>query len=211
MTKSHAPSAKPVSRGQTGKFFDKLWHKLDALGLKAQAWNEAFKLHGDAIIAECAAVVQKYVDMVSNTIIHYVNVDRARSTLESLKACGRVLHVNEKVVATAPKHAAKKQKLKYFTPRPECYDKNGWISPQKLDDEYKFHGLVADLQAQTDDNAANPEFADGKPNACQWKDEAGNWCYATFDRWNDVRIVDVYRYGLVWDGGWTFAGVPQES
>jgi len=210
MTKSHDPSTKPVAHGQIGKFFAQLRLQLQKLSLKSKLFEEARKRYGKEMAAECAAVVQKYVDMVSNTIVHYVSVDRARSTLDALKACGRVLYVNEEVAATAPRGTGKKAKMTYFTPRPECYV-NGVLSCQKLDEEYKFHRLVVDLQAQADDNAEKPEFTDTKRNACQWKDKDGNWCYAAFRRWRGEPLVNVYRLAYGWYDLWSFGGVPDES
>ena len=156
------------------------------------------------------AAYRKLVEEISKRIVRLVTVDRTRSLLNALKACGRKLYVNESVVATAPLRNGAEAKMTYFTPRPECYE-NGVLSCQKLDDEYKMHRLVPDLQAQTDDNAKNPEFADSKPNACQWKDKDGNWCYATFDVWRDERGVCVGRGDYAWSDDWSFGGVPDES
>ncbi len=155
------------------------------------------------------AVYRKLVEELSKRIVHLVTVDRARSPLDALKACGRKLYVTESVASTMPRGTGDKAKLVYFKPGPECYN-NGVISCAKLDAEYKKHGLVPDPQAQIDDNTANPEFADETPNACQWVDK-GNYCCATFDRWYGERIVHVYRNDVDWHVVWSFAGVPQAS
>jgi hypothetical protein len=34
-------------------------------------------------------------------------------------------------------------------------------------------------------------------------------CYATFNRWNDERNVNVNRNDNDWDDDWSFAGVPK--
>lgn len=34
-------------------------------------------------------------------------------------------------------------------------------------------------------------------------------CYATFDRWNDERVVSVNRNDNDWNDNWSFAGVPK--
>ena len=156
------------------------------------------------------AEFRKRVEQISAYIVHLVDVNRTRTPKEALEACGRKLYVTDSVVETMPRGTGDRAKLVYFKPRPQCYV-NGRLSPRMLEDEYTFHNLMPDPQAQIDDNAANPEFADGEPNACQWKDENGNYCSATFDRWRDERRVYVCRRGSDWVGGWSFAGVPQES
>lgn len=205
MTPSNEMNDRQIEK-LVGKVRDAAWkHRRDISKSAAQQ-----ALGVDNLGMRMFAVFRDIAQTMTGLVVRVVKVNRARSTLDALKACGRILYVNEQVAATAPRGTAKRQKLKYFVPRPECYV-NGWLSPQKLEDEYKFHGLAVDLQAQTDDNAANPEFADGKPNACQWKDKDGNWCFATFYRWLDERRVDVSRNDGDWDDLWSFAGIPQES
>ena len=36
-------------------------------------------------------------------------------------------------------------------------------------------------------------------------------CYATFNRWNDERNVNVNRNDNDWNDDWSFAGVPKHS
>ena len=210
MTKSHAPSTKPVSRGQAGKFFDKLWHKLDALGLKGQAWNQAFEAHGDKIIAECTAVVQKYVDMMSSIVVHWIDVDRTRPPTQVIAETGRRQYVDADVVATMPRGTGDTAKLVFFKPAQSAY-KNGLLMCAVLADEYKRRGLKPDAEALADYNKKNPEAADKEPNACQWVDADGKYCHATFLRWFDVRRVHVRRRDGAWDGDRLFASVPDES
>ncbi|OGG54669.1 hypothetical protein A2764_01280 [Candidatus Kaiserbacteria bacterium RIFCSPHIGHO2_01_FULL_55_79] len=157
------------------------------------------------------AVFRQLADAMSNLIVHRVKVDRTRTPQQALDACGRKQYVNSEVVATMPAGKGKNVRLTYFKPDKSAYDDNGLLKPGALDEEYKKHGLKADPQAQIDDNAANPNFADKTPNACQWTDKNGNHCYATFYRWNGGPVVFVSRFGLDWDGRWSFAGVPDGS
>jgi hypothetical protein len=156
------------------------------------------------------AVIRSLAEDISKQIVHVVEVNRSRFSHEAIKASGRRPYVNSAVVAAIPHGSGDKVKLVYFKPDESAY-KNGYLSCVALDAEYMKRGLAPDPRAQIDDNAANPEFADKTPNACQWKDKDGNWCYATFHRWHDERLVDVNRLARAWDDPWSFAGVPQGS
>lgn len=153
---------------------------------------------------------RRIVDEIKKRIDHVVTVDRTRTPQQALAASGRRQHVTREVVDSMSRGTGEKVKLTYFKPGPECY-KNGVISCVTLAEEYKKRGLVPDPQAQIDDNAANPDFADTTPNACQWVDAGGDYCYAAFRRWGGERGVDVHRGVSGWVGSWAFAGVPQVS
>src|SRR3989338_3373343 len=155
-------------------------------------------------------VFRKLVEEISRWIVHVVSVNRTRTPQQSLDACGRKQYVDKKIVNAMPRCTGDRVKLVYFKPDDSAY-KDGWLSCATLAEEYKKRGLVPDPQAQIDDNAANPEFADTTPNGCQWVDADGNYCCAAFDRWDGERFVDVYRSDRGWHGHWAFAGVPQES
>ena len=43
------------------------------------------------------------------------------------------------------------------------------------------------------------------------KEGAPHICYATFNRWNDERNVNVNRNDNDWNDDWSFAGVPKLS
>ncbi len=73
--------------------------------------------------------------------------------------------------------------------------------------EYDLRGLKPDPRAQAADNEADPAFADQTPNACQWQDADGNWCYAAVNRWDDGRCVLVDRGGNDWGDDRSFGGV----
>lgn len=158
------------------------------------------------------AVFREVVEQITKQIVRIVRVDRSRSPHEALKASGRKLYLNDEVVTAMPRGEGDEVKLVYFQPRPEAYDKNGWLSSAVLEAEYAYNGLEADPLAQiADNNVANPDCADARPNACQWKDKDGNYCYAAFDRFDDERNVLVYRYDYGWNDPWVFAGVRKSS
>jgi len=210
MTQSHAPSAKLATREQIGKLCDKLSHRLQKNGTKSKPFLAAVKAHGDEMVTDCAAIIQKYLDMVSTIIVHYVSVDRSRTPQQALDATGRKQYVDKDVVDAMPRGTGKKVKMTYFKPDPSAY-KNGVLTCDGLAAEYKKRKLKPDPQAQIDDNAANPAFADTTPNACQWVDKDGKYCCATFGRWRGGRDVRVDRDDDDWVDGWSFGGVPDES
>jgi len=148
--------------------------------------------------------------MSSKQIVRIVSVGRSRSPEQSLDASGRRQNTTASVVEAMPRNRGKKVKLVYFKPDESAY-KDGWLPCQVLENEYKKRRLVPDPQAQTDDNAAHPGFADSKPNACQWKDEDDHWCYIAFDSYQGVRDVLVNQDDNDWHSRWWYAGVPQES
>ena len=156
------------------------------------------------------ATFRALVEELSKQIVHVVSVNRARSPRAALKASGRKLYVTDSVVDAMPRLTGDKVRLVYFKPDPSAY-KNGLLSCDRLAKEDEKSGLVPDPPAPIDDNAANPKFADTTPNGCQWIDADGNYCYATFIRWVDGRIVRVNRCDSDWRDGLSFAGVPQES
>lgn len=152
------------------------------------------------------AVFRQQVEVEAKIFRHSVAVDRNRTPKQALDASHRVQYTNRTVVNAMLCGQGGEVELVYFKPDPAAY-RNGLLSCAALAAEYEKQGLVPDPQAQIDDNSANPAFADKTPNACQWQDEAGNWCYATFSVWHGGRSVHVYRYGDDWLGSWVFAGV----
>jgi len=155
------------------------------------------------------AVIRTLAEEISKQVVHIVAVDRKRTPKAALDASGRKQYTTKAVVDAMPHGTGNKVRLMYFKPDKSAY-KNGWLSCDALDVEYEKRNLVPDPQAQIDDNAANLEFANEVPNACQWKDDDGNWYYATFGRWDGERNVSVFvcRYGYDWRDRWWFAGVP---
>lgn len=149
-------------------------------------------------------------DNIQKQITRNVSVNRNRTPQEALDACGRVQFVGAAVASAMPQGIDERVTLVYFEPDPSAY-RDGWLSSEALEAEYKKRNLVPDPQAQIDDNAANPEFADTTPNACQWADKDGHWCCATFARRFSQRSVGVHLFGNTWSAGWLFGGVEQKS
>lgn len=151
-------------------------------------------------------VFRDLVETMASAIIRIVKVDRILTHEQQLAATGRKQYVSADVVAAMPRGEGSEVTLVYFKPDESAYDKNGWLSPAALTAEYEKRGLVPDPDAQAADNAANPAFADQTPNACQWQDADGNFCYASFYRWLGERHVYVRRFDRVWFDSWSFAG-----
>lgn len=187
------------------QYREMLWKHCDEIG-SSDAVQQM--LERDDYLNEQVGVLRRHVGLITGTIIHFVTVNRRISHEEHLAKTGRKLYVNDNVVATMPRRRRKKTKLVYFEPGPECYQ-NGWMSCATLAEEYAKRGLVPDPDAQSDDNAEKPEFADEHPNACQWVDEHGNFCCAAFNRVGGGRRVRVNRSDGDWLDGRSFAGVPK--
>lgn len=158
---------------------------------------------------EWLAVLQKRVDAISNMIVRHVKVDRSRSPQQALVATERVQYTDKSVVATMPRGEGKEVDVYFFKPRPEAYDKNGWLSEEALEREYEFNNLKPDPVAQAQANADDSALADEYPNGSHWKDDKGRWCYATFCRHVVERSVIVNRSGYGWLDYWRFAGVSK--
>ncbi len=146
------------------------------------------------------AVFRRRVEMMSNLIIRKVKVNRDRTPQTALDATGRVQYTNRKVVDAMPRGEGEEVEVFFFR-------LGRFVSDAELDSEYALRGLVpADPISVAAVNEADPAFADEKPHGTHWKDAEDNWCYATFDRWVDERLVDVDRSGRDWDDYWWFAG-----
>jgi hypothetical protein len=160
------------------------------------------------LAGEQFAVFRRRVEAVSNLIVRKVLVNRSRSRQEAIEATGRVQYTNRKVVDAMPKGEDDEAEVVFFKPKPEEYTQPGWMSDDDLEKALALRGLK---QAPPDDvaavNEADPTFADDKPHGTHWKDANGNWCYATFYRFGDLRRVYVKRNGYGWYGHWWFAGV----
>lgn len=208
MTKVVTPSI--MTNEQIGKAGDLIAAGLRKEDFPSGAAQEVLERKGAEFVATCVAAFRALVEEITQRIVHIVMVNRRRSPQDALKATGRKLYVTDSVAAAMPRGTDVRVKLVYFKPGPEAY-KNGLLSCAALAEEYKKNSLKPDPQAQIEDNAANPEFADEHPNACQWKDEDGNFCYVAFNRWNDERFVSVNRNDNDWNDNWVFAGVPKLS
>ena len=160
---------------------------------------------------EMFAPFRKHAEMMSKFIVRHVKVNRNRPPRVALQATGRNLYVNDEVVAAMPKGKTVGTDVVFFKPDPEAY-KNGVISDDDLEKEYEKRGLVpADPYSLSTVNEADPTFADEHPNGTHWKDAAGKWCFASFNRWSDERYVIVDRDVNGWDDDWWFAGVRKSK
>jgi hypothetical protein len=151
---------------------------------------------------------RKRVEAISSIIVRFVKADRLRAPQEVLDATGRKQYVNAKVVSAMPRGEIDEGEVRFFKPRPEAYNKNGWISDDDLEKEFGFYGLKpCDPYKLSKVNADDPAFADEHLNATHWKDADGKWCFVFFSRWDGERIVSVRRSTRGWRGNWWFAGL----
>jgi hypothetical protein len=147
------------------------------------------------------AIFRKRVEAVSNLIIRRVHVDRSRTSQEVLDATGRNKYVDDHVVELMPRGEGEEVEVAFFKI-------NRRVSDIELKKEYETRGLVpCDPFTLAAVNEADSAFADDHPNGTHWKDEGGNWCFATFSRWSVGRYVSVNRSSSDWSGGWWFAGL----
>lgn len=136
---------------------------------------------------------------MTNTIIHHVKVNRGRTAKEAIAVTGRKPYLDNAVVAGMPVGGPEEVDLIYF-------HLGRYLSVAELAAEYETRGLISDPQAQAAHNETNPAFADKHPNSTQWGFNGKVACYATFDRWDGERRVDVRRRAIGWVGDWWFAG-----
>ncbi len=152
---------------------------------------------GKSLVAELVAVVQKYVDAVSNLITRTVNVNRTRAPQEVLDATKRAQYTDRKVMDSMPKGEGETKEVIFV-------NLGHYVSDDNLDKELDSLGFKpADPYSVAAVNEADPAFADEHPNSTHWKDAEGKWCFVAFDRWYDGRSVGVSRYDSDWrDYGW---------
>lgn len=154
------------------------------------------------------SVFRGLAEAVSKMLVRQVTINHSRTPEEAIKATGRREYVNAAVVKAMPKGEGVDATVYFFKPSPDAYDENGLISDDAVEKEFEMRGLkLADPYSLAAVNEADPTFADEHPNSTHWKDTAGKWCFATFDRWDVERGVDVGQNGRDWGGRWWFAGV----
>ena len=147
-------------------------------------------------------------EAVSNLIVRTAKVNRGRSQQEAIEATGRAQYTDRKVVDSMPKGEGDEVEVVLFKPEPWEYTQPGYITDDDLEKAYeRRNSKPADPYSVAAVNEADPAFADEKPHGTHWKDAKGNWCYATFYRWNVKRKVNVNRNGGGWLDKWWFAGV----
>lgn len=151
--------------------------------------------------AQQFALFRERVEARSGIIIRDFTVDLSLIGMAAIEATGRAKYVNDYVVETMPCATLPEGKLYFF--------QTGRYTPvAEVEAEYSKRGLVAvDPHTLAAFNAANPEFADERPNGTQWKDADGDFCYATFHGWSDGRYANVDQGDGDWDDGWWLAGV----
>lgn len=139
------------------------------------------------------------VEAESVLITRTAPVNRTLTPKEALSATGRVLYLNDEVVAIWPLATGDLVTMLF-------YNFGRYIEAGKLDEELAKVGLelVVDPAGLAAINQAHPEFADTYPNATQWKNAVGMICYAIFYRWGDKRNVSVDQRGIAWRDDWWF-------
>lgn len=154
-------------------------------------------LRGEYTLTPVAKAVVTAIEQLNGT----VDVDGSLTPEQALKTCNRKEFVHKDVLSTMPRGKAGAVEIVFV--------KFGrYIKADSLVEELRQQGLaLADPFTLMAWNAVNREFADTHPNTTEWLDDAGKYCYATFDRWNGKRRVDVGRDVDGWSGGWWFAGV----
>ncbi len=137
---------------------------------------------------------------ILETFTRKVKVNRKQTPQSALNANGRKQFVVQSVVNEMPTDGDEEVELVFSRVGVQ-------ISPDTHDRLLQSLGLVPDPLALNQANIDDPSLADAKPNASQWKDVNGKYCYIAFYRWRGgSRDVDVNRSGHGWDDHWWFAG-----
>ncbi len=202
MIKVMTPSdAKSITKGQIGKWYDVLADALTKSGLPSGPTQQVLATQGADLANKFVASLRGAVEAVSNMIVRTVTVDRTRSPQAVLDATGRRQYTDRTVVDAMPKGEGATAEVFFFRP-------GRYVSDADLDKEFDLRGLKpVDPYALAAVNEADPAFANEHPNATHWKDDKGQWCYATFNRWDGGREVCVYRHDSDWHDSWWFVGV----
>jgi hypothetical protein len=205
--KTMSPS-ETISRGQINKLYDLLEAGILKADLPREPGQKVIEDQGASMVDSFIADFRKRIEAISKFIVRRISVNCNRTSQQAIDATGRKQYTNASVVATMPRAISDKAEVHFFKPRPESYDENGFISDDKLEEEFKFVGLVpVDPVSLAAVNEEDPAFADNYPHGTHWKDADGKWYFAAFSRWIDERSVYVYRDDSGWDGSWWFAGV----
>ena len=194
-------TSQEITEGQIGRVLEILGAQLRKH--KAEFPSEAVQqaLGVSTLPKELLQVFRSHVEVVSNFVIRTVRVNRTRTRSEAIDATGRVKYLHDDVVQEMPSAEWEEGEIIFFKIGKD-------ISCKQLEEEYEKRGLVpVDPVALAAFNEAEPTFADEHPNATQWKDAYGKYCYALFERWSGARHVRVHRSGRAWDDPYSFAGV----
>jgi hypothetical protein len=116
----------------------------------------------------------------------------------AIGASASVQYIDRAVALTMPVGGPERVRLRYFRIR-DC-------THEELARKLKSHNLVADPQAQDEDNERNPLFAEKYPNGTHWPLGNNKWGFAAFDSLDGRLCVVVGSGNHKWEGDWWFAG-----
>ena len=202
MTKTVTPSEQGMTAGQIGKIQEVLSAGLRKSDLRSEPTQVVLETQGEALVDELVAVIRKRIELVSDTIIRRVKVDRTKTPQEMLDATGRRQYTDKGVVANMPGRGESLEEVEVV-----FFKLGQWVSDEDLEKEYELRGLKpCDPYALAAVNEVDPVFADGHPNGTHLKDENDHWCFVTFGRWYDERSVYVDRRSIGWSGSGWFSG-----
>lgn len=201
MTNIMTPSTEVITAGQIGKIQENLGAALRKSGLQNESVQKAIEQNGSAIIDEMVVVLRKYAEKFCNLFTRFTKVDRSLKPQAILDATGRKQYTDSVIVADMPKGDGDEAEVVFF--------KLGhFVNDADLEKEYEMRGLVpADPYSLAKVNQDDLAFADEHPNGTHWKNTQGNWCFASFNRWDGERTVDVNRLDSGWHDYWSFAGL----
>lgn len=201
MAKTITPSQKPITEGEIGKINELVSAQLRKSKLDSGLVQEVIRTNGVELATNLVADLRCRTEAISNLIVRHVKVDRSRAPQEVLKVTGRKQYIDDDVVANMPRGEGDEEVDVVF------FKLDRWVSDDELAEEYKLRDLdPCDPFSLSAINEDDPAFADEHPNGTHWKDSGGEWCYTAFSRWDDERLVVVYRLDHEWFGYWWFAG-----
>ncbi len=130
-------------------------------------------------------------------------VPRYRSHLEALEATGHALTCDLKVVEEMPQKTEEKVEVEFFQ-LPYL------PSARELEKEYELRNLEPDPIAQAAINEADRSFAEKHPNATQWKNAQGTYCYAIFFSPKKARVDKFDTRSPQWEEHYWFSGIRKK-
>lgn len=135
------------------------------------------------------------------SFIKHMKINRTLTIKELIDKLGYKQYLNEEVVKTLKNTGPKIGEIEFFK-------LNKTTTVSEVEKEYQTRNLVPDLGAVLACLIENPKMLDEKNwIGVQMEDN----CFATFDRWDGERRVNVLRYDDRWDGNYWFAGRRKSS
>lgn len=185
-----------------------LEHVLLNTGLPKEPSAQIIERQGADLVSAFVVDFRRRVEAIMEMIFRVVHVDHKLSAEDMLKATGRIKFIEPMDVASMPRGKDGLVKVYFFRPRPEAYGPSGHISDERLEEEYRFVGLVPiDPFSLIQVNVDDKDFSDERPNATHWKNADGRWCYASFGLFDRRREVAVHRKRESgFSRRWSFAG-----